>query len=658
MRNNKGIILILLVITSSILLNIKINSNNNTNNQKDDIKNFKNETPQTSDDFIPDPPGIYSGKYWNFTTGEIVGWRVSTDYFTQDKIYNISDLKYFTAAENVTGNDEPYYGVQLTPAYYNISTNKVEEFINRTVFPLLNASLINYTLSKYGIFSFDNLHPFAFMNDNGGPEFFLNLFVPTNSSNDLLDIYWVADALHWSYSTYLNGNFDPVYGYPQPPQTKEELCDLTVTSNSIEYSNPSKGTYCNLYYYDNGTLRTGELKALFMPQMTLTINWTRMFDFNPLNDLKWSEDFDAAGDKLYIGMDTNETMLVFNHTVDNMELEIKWDGDDEEWDIELWYYQEIWANVSYWHFEDKKWIYLNCTPVASANELYPIVFGGGDDDDDEVLVPPMLLIPNQSTYFSLADVFRIFELNPEWSDLRVESADNYVKLTNTSTSNIVVFSYQKDGILKYIYLQEVEPFSDISQDRMDEDILFFYKNYTAPLTIGKNTFSLHTFDLGSLSASINVSIDQITGFYHSGFPYNPTNQSISNALGFFDIFLEDDTDLDETYYAPINITFHYNHKTYKSVKVYWFNISADNDKGAWEELPIIDLGNGVIILSLNHTSIIAFTASKIYLPTGGGDDDDDEEKEAAIPFGNFYLLFLAIGIIGLLIFERRKYFKK
>ena len=646
---------------SSIILNLEIYNNTNSINDDHKIQNAKDQTPEQSDDFIPIPS--IGEKYWNFTTGEIVGWRISTDYSSRDTIFNITNLKYFTEPENVTGSEEAYeyYGVQLTPAYYNISTHKVEEFTNRTLFPLLNASLINYTLSKVNGFSINNLISFAFQNGEIPIEYFINLFVPTNKSNNFLDIYWVAGALHWWYSIFLNGNFDND-GNLITPQYSWELCDLIVTPNSIHYSKPSKGTYCNLYYYDNGTLRTAELKALVMPQMTLKINWTRIFDFDPLNNLKWSKNFDEVGEKLYIGMDTNETMLEFNRTVDNMELVIEWNDEYEEWEIELLYYQEIWANFSYWNYDTKQWVYINCTVVASANELSPIVFGGGDNGDDDggddnMFLPPFILIPNQSTYLKLGDMFKIFELVPEWSDLRIQTGDNWVKLTNTSSSKIAVFSYQPDGILEYIYIQGVGPFEEMTKDNDDDAIMFYYKNETA-LSSSFNTFSLHTFDLGSLSAVINISVAPPSGFYHSGFPYNPTNQSISNALGFFDIFILDEGDLVKTYSAPINITFNYDYKTYKSVKVYWFNMSADNNKGAWEEIPIKYLGNGVIVITLNHTSIIVFTASKIVpLPSGDDDDDNEKEKEAAIPFGNFYLLFLAFGIIGLIIYGRRKYLK-
>jgi len=634
MRNKKGFIIILMVVMSSIALNIVVNNTKDTSNQEDDIQNIANDTPEKADDFVPDPPGLHSGKYWNFTTGDIVGWRETSGRGSRDSIFNITDLKLFQEAENVTGDDEQFYGVSLTPSYWNVTENKIMEFTNRTLFPIANVSLLNFTMNM--------MWP-SWM-DAPGRNIMLNLFIPKNSS-DVLDIHYCANSLLFVYSYMIGGGAPPPYA------------DLSVTPNSIHYSRPDLETYCNLYYYDNGTLRTGEMRVLFDGD-TSTFNWTRIFDINPLDDLKWSENFDTPGDELFVGMNTNETRLVFNHTVDNMELEIEWDDDDEEWEIDLWYYQEIWANMSYWHYEYKNWVYINCTPVASANEIYPIIFGGDDDDDDDdTLLPPMILIPNQSTYFSLGDVFKIFEFNPKGSDLRVESGDNWVKLTNTTTSKIVVFSYQIDGILEYIYMQDVGPFGGMDDNGHDEDIMFYYKNLTSLQEIKPNinSFSLHTFDLGSLSASINISVEQMSGLFHSGFPYNPTNQSISNALGFFDIFMQHETDLDQTYFAPINITFYYDHTTYKSVKVFWFNMSADNHKGAWEEIPIKNFGNGVIVITLNHTSIIVFTASKIVsLPSDDGDDDDDE-KEAAIPFGNFYLLFIAIGIIGLIIYDRRKY---
>jgi len=616
----------------------------------------KNEILKESDPFVPNPPPPYDdGRYWNFTTGDILGWRVTSNFFSQDVIYNISNLKYFEAKENITGNDAAYYGVQLTRAFYNISTMQVEEFTNRTVFPLLNASLINYTLGKYNGLSIFNMQPIPFMKNDIGLESFINLFVPKNTSNDLLDIYWVADALHWFYSFLLSG-------LTQFIDDPADLCDMTVTANSIEYSNPSTDSYCYMYYYDNGTLQNGQLKITVEfgpgPPTTLSINWTRLFDFNPLDDLKWSEDFDEVGEILYIGMDTNETMLIFNHTVDMMEFEIEWDDDDEEWDFELLYYQQIWANVSYWDYENEEWEYLNCTAVPSANEIYPIVFGGDDDDDDDndddAYLPPFILTPNQSTLLGVGDIFKMFELSPEFDDIKVESGENWVKLTNTTTSNIAILSYQTDGIVQYFYIQDIGIFSARDDDDYDEDIVIYYKNSTF-LPGPFHTFSLTSFDLISVSAVINISLDQASLFYHSGFPYNPTNNSINNAIGFFDILIHWKAALDSTTFTPINITFYYDHGIYYAVKIFWFNMSANNERGDWEEIPIISSGTGFVVVSLNHTCIIAIIASRktIYvLP--GDDDDDDDDKPVAIPYGSYYLLFSAIASIGLIVYTRRK----
>ena len=44
----------------------------------------------------------------------------------------------------------------------------------------------------------------------------------------------------------------------------------------------------------------------------------------------------------------------------------------------------------------------------------------------------------------------------------------------------------------------------------------------------------------------------------------------------------------------------------------------------------------------------------IYFGNGGGDDDDDDDKEGAIPFGNHYLLIMAIAIASLVIITKRK----
>ena len=41
--------------------------------------------------------------------------------------------------------------------------------------------------------------------------------------------------------------------------------------------------------------------------------------------------------------------------------------------------------------------------------------------------------------------------------------------------------------------------------------------------------------------------------------------------------------------------------------------------------------------------------------SGGGGGGDDKKKTPQIPLGNFYLVFLIIGIIGMIGYVRRKY---
>lgn len=161
--------------------------------------------------------------------------------------------------------------------------------------------------------------------------------------------------------------------------------------------------------------------------------------------------------------------------------------------------------------------------------------------------------------------------------------------------------------------------------------------------------------------SINISVVNNALFLYSGFPYNPTNKSLNNALLFLDFMINDSSSLDQTNFAPINITILYNADAYENIKIYWYNTSQ-GENGVWELIPFVDLGKGKILITINHTSILGFTGTlKQVPPTPGDDDDDDEEGDGkkeeeapGIPFGNFYLLFIAIGIISILVYKKRK----
>ena len=87
--------------------------------------------------------------------------------------------------------------------------------------------------------------------------------------------------------------------------------------------------------------------------------------------------------------------------------------------------------------------------------------------------------------------------------------------------------------------------------------------------------------------------------------------------------------------------------TYTSIKIYYYNETTE----VWELVNYVRIGN-TFEISLDHASLFAFIGVPPYVaPSGGDDDDDDDKKETAIPFGNYYLLFLALAIIGLVIYS-------
>jgi len=110
------------------------------------------------------------------------------------------------------------------------------------------------------------------------------------------------------------------------------------------------------------------------------------------------------------------------------------------------------------------------------------------------------------------------------------------------------------------------------------------------------------------------------------------------------------------YLNNINITIQYDSTKYTNIKFYWFNTSANEGRGDWEEIPIKNLRNGVIIMTINHTSIFSLTGDIITAPPlpSSDDDDDDEEEPSAIPLGNYYLIFLLAGMIGIVLYTKRK----
>lgn len=291
------------------------------------------------------PPTVIdkAGNYWDFDNDTVIGWRVTMEQesssMSMNIIYNISSMKYLI---NASGDpDQGYYdsyGVMLNPMYFNTSTNSLKEYTNHTIYPIVNASLINYTNTEPS----EKMYPFNFETAGGGGPL-LNAFIPKNNSNDL-DLHWCANASRWVYGYVLTNGTE----IDRAPNWGVSM-SVNTTSNSTYYWNDTLGTYARMIYYPNGTLRTGEMKAYIggpdQLQTPMTVNMTRIFDFNPLDDLEWSVD---VGDVFYIGGTIGETKIEIvkfqNFTTD----------DDYPYMMPI-ALQEVIANVSSWNKTTETW---------------------------------------------------------------------------------------------------------------------------------------------------------------------------------------------------------------------------------------------------------------------------------------------------------------
>ncbi len=635
MRNKKWLLIILLFIISSISLKPEINNTTNTSEREVNSQDFKNEILKTSDPFIPDPDPFttqHNGTYWDFTNDTIVAWNIETPFGNLDYTYNISSMRYFSIAENATGTSMEHltpwevYGVELEPVYWDSSIN---DFKVDPTSPVINASLINYTNSNPN----EKMLPFKMEGfDDLGPM--LNLFIPKNFS-DALDIFWCANALHWLYSLFLTGKV---------PTVPADYADMTITSTSIHYYYAPYGTYCDLYYSPNGILETGELYTYLEGQLG-TLNFTRSHDLNPLNDTEWNVD---VGDVLYMGLSYHE--LKFNISkFENITVDLGGLGR-----IPL---KVVWANMSMWNVSTETWDYVdmdggvNWIIIGSANDNFPFMFPG----EDKPFIP--LLMPIN---FSISDLAVVMEFRGDENDptFSVTYGDNWVRISNSS--GYANYIYNASGFL------ELNDQNGFETEFGYEEVLVFRKNSTIiddskiweleiiPINIGSSEFNI----------TMDIKVNDTTHLLTSAMSINPlVNHTLSSGVLFFDIWINETDNLNAPNVdAPINITIDYDKSKYKNMKLYWFNQSLmDPENGEWLEIPFTDYGNGTIVFSVNHTSIFAFTnviAQVKYLIFGDDDDDDDDNDELAIPIGNYYLIFIAIAIIGLIIYKKRELFKK
>ncbi|MFX0187997.1 MAG: nitrous oxide reductase family maturation protein NosD [Candidatus Hodarchaeota archaeon] len=171
--------------------------------------------------------------------------------------------------------------------------------------------------------------------------------------------------------------------------------------------------------------------------------------------------------------------------------------------------------------------------------------------------------------------------------------------------------------------------------------------YTKIMFAGINELEIEPYGVDNVDVNISIALIDDTKVFFSAFNETPTYDPLDNEIVFIELELNDTDNLDQTHEAPINITIIFDRNKYNNIKVCWFNSDANDGDGAWEEIQFTDLGNGLIVVSINHTSIFALTGeikSFDFFPISSSKSDVDD----GIDYINiFILLILAIIICSL-----------
>jgi len=612
------------------VINTTIITNLSVKNTGDKILN--EDTPQLADPFEP-PPDPDNDKFqWNFSSGSQLGFiyeRYNTTFYDIGLHYfNITSQPYIYIDEPMMFITNYSYCVQLEEIYYNLTQKKIVTLPNS---PLLNVSCINFTtpLMMGGTgFLLPMLPPSG---GGGGPSpgwffMYINPFIPMNDTTLALD--WSVERLKLWYEMFMGMGPFNIESVTTAPQ-----------NNNIYFENTGTGAFVNLTYYDNGTLLYGEVYSYDEDDGWWTITLTTIFDVNPLDNLEWDVE---VGDNLYFGIERRE----YKFTITSI--------------YNLSYYyapanlvitvQIVNASLSVWIPQFEIWYDFNMNmTIGVGNEQFPAVFL-----PQHVLAFRMpFLLPEGYSLKRLAMIYKAIS-GTYWD--QVTFGDSWLKIYNSATGGYTIYEFAKNGSALIFEAHNMEMWGELYAG-------LYRKNIT---TInGFNSIDIYPLSLSGFNVTLNISVTDDTLLYHSAFGINPinTNKGIGNyGVLFIDVMVNETGNLDQTNFTPINITIEFDPTTYKYVYIYYFNTTSEKADEAWQPLSYVTLGSGRIMFTVEHTSIFVFTnipPSLIRGLIGGDDDDDDDDDEAQIiPIGNYYLIFLALAVIGLIIYKKREIFKK
>ena len=545
--------------------------------------NIRNTVASTPFNPPPDPPN--DNIYWDFDVGTVVGWEMS--YYNGTEllfgpfrvISNISDITYFN---NYKGTGIDYYGIQLKNLFFNTTTNSLEEM----PYSIVNCSLVNFTYEGVGDFlGFDGISPF--------PPY----FIPINGTNGLM-IQWCAERMKDEYGWFLGGDIAPITSFP----------DL----NTILFENSTgSGEYVKLVYYNNGTLKTGEIYTTSqgMVPYSITLNFTRIFDFNPLDDIEWAVDI---GDIFYTG---GKSLFKMEYKIEI----IDFINSTKSSYFGLNGLQEVRADIFIWNWPTETWILdsSNIT-IAVANEDLLMRTG------EYFMSGQPLLVPKGTKgidLYHLLDHIRLYD--PDFNlEYRINYGEYWIKIIHKSSQEIVFYlEYFPNGIIKYMN-------NSISLTNFDQGFLY-YKNST--IIEGRYNFNIIPYGTTEFDINVEISVSEVTHLLFAGLVDNPTYAPLKNGLLYIDLLINKSSNLE----GLVTITINFDVNKYKAVEVWWYNLNTL----VWEKIDFVDLGDGKILISVDHLGIFAIVQI-------------DKEEPNIIPFGNYYLIYLAISIIGLIFYKK------
>ena len=472
---------------------------------------------------------------WGFDSGEIVAWN--HDYHidgqlnkTENLYYNISGFEFGFSE----GYD--YYYVNLSKYYFNLTEKALKE--NKTADPLNSSVLSSYDICpSYALFPQWNAVP---------P--YVPYFIPKNSTGLHLDYYATL------FSNFLNNS--EWNGYIKGPHT------IDVQGFEITITNSSTDEYVRLKYLDNGTLDTGEAYFKDDDGKWHKHNYTRTFDFNPIDEVEWSVEVDDVLYARWENKNLKAEVVGFNDT--------HFEG--------FGVVQEVLANVSKWDDATNGWVlHKENETIGRANDNNNVIF-------DPNANPWVFRTGTNGTHILnfIKDLFK-------GEDITYSYGEYWGRATNQTSGDQIHMEIFPNQIFKYLKLTQ-------------HNVTNYMMNST--IVNGEADFEIEPYNIQGFTINASISVDAKNLVMYAAFDNNPGVQAINDERLFMDILINNSGDL-----KTLNFTIEFDPTEYENLKFWWYNVSANEGDGAWKEILYETISSGKIFISMNHTSFYAISAT-------------------------------------------------